>query len=284
MADNIRTLLRMFKTYGRMDILWFLRDTRYCLLQMASDLVSAAASSAGVFILARKFNGFGNMSEGQILFMLAYAMLIDGLYMLFFGSSNTGQISRVIGRGQLDHNMIQPVPLLTQLLTEGFSPISCTSIFFFGVGLAAYALNQLAFPVTFGWLLALAASLFASLTVMLAVIYILSCLAFLAPAAAEEIASTTKGMFSSLQVYPLSGVAPLWKTVFCTLVPVGLAAWFPSMTLMGIDAGSPDIVFFPPLTGAVAAVLVLAATIIFRKGMKHYAISGSPRYTGFGHR
>lgn len=73
MAVKIRTLLRLYRVYARMDVLWFLRDTRYCLLQMAADVVSAAACVSGVFLLASRFDGLGGMSRAEVLFLLGYA-------------------------------------------------------------------------------------------------------------------------------------------------------------------------------------------------------------------
>ncbi len=281
MADKVKTLLRLYKIYGKMDLMWFLRDTKYCLLQIVTDLVTTGAAMAGVFVLAQRFGGIGGMTQDQLLFMLGYAMLSDGIFSLFFIGYNAGQISRTIGRGQLDHNMIQPVPLWMQLMTGGFSPVSGSGILLCGMGLTAYAAGRLTLAVTFGWVLVLIGSLLASVAIFLACVFLISCIAFWAPVVAEESASLVHGMFSSLKRYPLGGMGIGWQAVFCSLVPVGLAGWFPSLWLM--DHGSPA-PFFPYLTFLVASVLALLAVRLFRKGMKHYATCGSPRYSGFGHR
>jgi len=281
MADKVKTLFRLFRTYGKMDLMWFLRDTKYCLLQIVTDLVTTGAAMAGVFVLAQRFGGIGGMTQDQLLFMLGYAMLGDGLFSLFFIGYNAGQISRTIGRGQMDHCMIQPVPLWMQLITGGFSPVSGSGILLCGICLTAYAAGRLTLVITFGWVLVLILSLLASVAIFLACVFLISCIAFWAPVAAEESASLVHGMFSSLKRYPLGGMGIGWQAVFCSLVPVGLAGWFPSLWL--INSGSPA-PFFPYLTFVVASVLGLLAVRLFRKGMKHYATCGSPRYSGFGHR
>ena len=281
MADKVKTLFRLFKTYGKMDLMWFLRDTKYCLLQIVTDFVSTGAAMAGVFVLARRFGNIGGMTQDQLLFMLGYAMLGDGIFSLFFIGYNAGQISRTIGRGQLDHSMIQPVPLWMQLVTGGFSPVSGSGILLCGTGLTVYAVSLLGTAITFGWVLLLVLSLLASVAIFLACVFLISCIAFWAPVAAEESASLVHGMFGSLKRYPLGGMGIGWQAVFCSLVPVGLAGWFPSLWLM--DGGTPA-PFFPLLTFVVASILGFLAVGLFRKGMKHYATCGSPRYSGFGHR
>ena len=97
--DNLKILFRLYRQYTKMDLLWFLRDTRYCLLQIFSDTVCAVCTIAGVFLLSEKFGGFGGMNQGEILFMMGFSTLVDGIYMMFFIDNNTSMISRIIGRG-----------------------------------------------------------------------------------------------------------------------------------------------------------------------------------------
>ena len=58
-----------------------------------------------------------------MLFLLGYALLVRGVIDTFF-NYNVAFISRRIGRGQLDHMLVQPQPLWMALLTEGFAPFS----------------------------------------------------------------------------------------------------------------------------------------------------------------
>jgi len=283
--QNLKTLFRLLGVYTKMDLMWFLRDTRYCLLQIAADTISAAAAVSGVFLLSVQFGGIGGMNENEILFMLSYATMVDGVFMIFFAGSNTGSISRVIGRGQLDHAVIQPVPIWIQLITGGFSPVSGSSMLVCGIALSIYSIQRLHLNVSIMWIAAYLFSVICSTVIIVSVTYIVSCLAFYAPAAAEEISEVARDLFTSLKSYPLGGTSWLWQTVFCTIIPVGLAAWFPSSILL---SQRPNGVFggvrFPALTSAVAAVLLIAATLLFKKGMNYYAKNGSPRYSGFGHR
>ncbi len=283
--QNLKTLFRLLGVYTKMDLMWFLRDTRYCLLQIAADTISAAAAVSGVFLLSVQFGGIGGMNKNEILFMLSYATMVDGVFMIFFAGSNTGSISRVIGRGQLDHAVIQPVPIWIQLITGGFSPVSGSSMLICGIALSIYSIYNLHLSVSTMWIAAYLFSVICSTVIIVSVTYIISCLAFYAPAAAEEISEVARDLFTSLKSYPLGGTSWLWQTVFCTIIPVGLAAWFPSSVLL---SQMPNGVFggvrFPALTAAVAAALLIAATLLFKKGMNYYAKNGSPRYSGFGHR
>lgn len=286
MADNFKTLLRFFRIYAKLDLLWFLRDTRYCLLFMCSDLICLLCSMSGIFLLAARFGGLGGMEGQEILFMLGYASITDGIYMLFFMSNNMGQISRIIGRGQLDHSMVQPAPLWIQLLAQGFAPISSCGTLIMGICITAYAVHGLKLSITPLWMLFFILNAAASCLIMMAVIYLISCLAFYAPAAAEEIAQSGIDLFT-LKSYPLGGLPKKMQVLFSIFIPIGMGAWFPSKSLLALSSTSvPALHNYTALLPApvLAAVLILITTIVFQKGMKHYATYGSPRYSGFGHR
>jgi len=261
-------------------MLWLLRDTRTCLLVMTSDLIGNAAGMAGILLLSARFDGIGGMSQDQVLFMLGYAACIDGLFMLFFGMVNTGYISRVIGRGQLDHMLIQPVPLPVQLLTAGFIPFSGSSLLICGLGVTGYAAARLDMWGNPTWVLGMGINLAASVAVILAFSYIIGSSAFYAPVAGEEVSSAAIAFFDVTKRFPLGGLPLPMQVVFCTVLPAGLVAWLPTARLMNLPAaGLPA--FFLVLS---ALVLGTIATFVFRKGLKQYAKYGSQRYSDHGHR
>ena len=139
------------------------------------------------------------------------------------------------------------------------------------------------------FLLAAALNALASCLILMAVIYLISCLAFYAPAAAEEIAQSGLDLFT-VKTYPLGGLGGRVKLLFCTAVPVGMGAWFPSRALLqlgygyGRGANAAATILSLIAAPALAMLLVTLTFMIFKKGMNHYETNGSPRYSGFGHR
>ena len=263
-----------------MDLAWLLRDTRFALLAITADVVFNLSLVSGVFLIALRFDGIGGLSTGEVLLMLSYSTLVTGLFQMFFAGCNTGHISRRIGRGQLEHMLIQPVPLPVQLLTEGFLPFSGSSNVVTGTALICYALSRLEIAVTGWWVLSLIGNMLVTLSLILAQSYLWSSAALYAPVAAEEIATDIIDGTGTLAVFPLSGM-PAWLQIpLVTALPAGLMAWFPTLSLLGK----------PPmgLTAAFPLVfMILVATlasIFFRKGMRHYVTHGINRYSAVGHR
>lgn len=270
---------RLLAISAKMDLAWLLRDTKYALGWVAADVISNLSAVSGVFLISARFGGIGGMSADEILFMMAYSTLITGL-VIMFGAGNNLQVSRLIGRGQLEHLFLQPLSLPVQLATCGFAPFTGGSNFVVGLVLMAVAAGRLGLAVTSGWVLALPVYLLATMALLIARSYLVSSAAFYAPAAAEEISSTVMEKTWFLSTFPLSGMPFSLQLPLITILPEGLMAWFPSLCLLG----KPPMGLGPYYPMLFALAVSLLAGRIFRKGLNHYVKTGSGRYVPYGYR
>jgi len=281
MADKITLgrVLRLLAISAKMDLAWLLRDTKYAVLAICGDMVYNVATISGVFLIASRFGGIGGMSADEVLFMMAYSTLITGIFVMF-GSGNSIHISRIIGRGQLEHLFIQPLPLGVQLSTFGFTPFTGGSNFVVGIVLMTVAAGRLNLQITFLWVASLAAYLLTTMTIIVARSYLVSSMAFYAPVAAEEISSTAIDSTWFMSTFPLSGMPIFIQVPLLTIMPEGLMAWFPSLCLLG----KPPLNLTAYYPMVFALLISLAASYIFRKGLNHYVQKGSNRYVPHGFR
>lgn len=278
-AETLRRLVRLWQVYGSMDLIWLTRDTKQALIWSISDLIMSAAGVTATMLIAERFAGIGPWTKDQVLFMMGYAVAVEGILATSF-NYNVLHISRRVGRGQLDHVLIQPQPLWMALLTEGFAPFEGAAVFLLGAGLLAWATVRLGLAVSGGWLAALALNLVASTAVVVSFSFIWGSLAFWAPRAAEEISSSAVDIVSQLKRFPLDGLAPLVRVSLLTCLPSGLAAWLPSRYLLGQQAGA----WAAAVTPLAALLFGALAAWVFGKGLVHYGRTGAQRYTDFGHR
>jgi ABC-2 type transport system permease protein len=279
-AERIRRLLRLWQLYATMDLLFLARGPQVAITFYVSDLLTGTAAVTATFLLAERFDGIGPWTRAQILFLLGYALLVRALIDVFF-NYNLAFISRRIGRGQLDHVLIQPQPLWMALLTEGFAPVTGSGMLLPGLGLLIWSGRELQLSVSPAWWGLFGADVLASIATVLAFEYMWGSLAFWAPRAAEEINSDSWRLLTQLAPFPLDGLAGLALVSLVTIVPVGLVAWYPSRALLGID--SP--VWAAELALTVSAVSFAAlAAWLFTRGLRHYGHTGSTRYLDHGHR
>jgi ABC-2 type transport system permease protein len=264
---------------AKMDLMWLLRDTKFALAAIMADTISNFSVVSSIYLIALRFGGIGGMSVDEVLFMMAYSTITTGIFIMF-GSGNNIHISRIIGRGQLEHMFIQPLTLKTQLLTSGFMPFTGSSNFIIGCILLVTAINRLQLQITFWWIIQLIIYLLTTMVIIVARAYLVSSAAFYAPVAAEEISSTAIEGTWQLSTFPLSGMPGFIQLPLLTVLPEGLMAWFPSLCLLGKPP--LNLTGYYPL--AYALVLALTASIIFRKGLNYYVKKGSNRYVPYGFR
>ncbi len=279
MAASVRRILRLWSLYARMDVLWVTRDLNTVFAWLMSDTILNVGALLGMLLLAERFAGIGAWSKMQVLFLLSYAAVSGGLIDTLF-NYNVAFISRRIGRGQLDHLLIQPQPIWMALLTEGFCPISGAIVMVPGLALMAWVVPRLHLHSGATWYFALIMNLFASAAVTMGFQFLWGSLAFWAPRAAEEINSSTVRLLRQLRPYPLDGLGPMLAGGLLSVLPVGFLGWFPSRALLGLDP-RPLSLWTTPMA---AVVFVALGAAMFRKGLGYYGRTGSQRYLRFGHR
>ena len=130
------------------------------------------------------------------------------------------------------------------------------------------------------WLLSLFGNFIITIVIILGLSYLASSITFYAPVQAEEISSYVIDAYGYISLFPLSGMPLYLQIPLITVLPTGLIAWFPTLTLLGEPPlGLPAA--FPLLF---ALVLSVIASYFFRKGLKYYVKKGINRYSSFGHR
>lgn len=277
---KLKRLLRLYTLYAKMDLAWLLRDSTFALLAISADTLFNLSSVAGVFLLAWRFEGIGGMDRYEVLFMLSYSTLVTGIFQTLCSGGNTGHISRRIGRGQLEHMFIQPLPLPVQLLTEGFIPFSGSSNLISGAVLMGVSLSRLGISLPLWWIVSLIANLMVTIAIVVGQSYLASSVTFYAPAQTEEISTFVIDSCGKICNFPLSGMPLYLQMPLISILPTGLLAWFPSLALLG--KAPLDLPAWYPLL--IALLLWLAASYFFRKGLEFYVKTGINRYSPTGHR
>lgn len=277
---RLKQLFKLYALYARMDAQWLLHDTRNGIFCILGDLLSNLAGLSGVFLLAVRFNGVGGLSANEVLLLLGLSGLGDGMIMTFFSGFNVANISRRVGRGQVDHMLIQPVPLWMQLLTEGFLPVTGSQTLLLGGVVTGVALSRLGLWLSPAMALQIALMLIFRLMIQLGLSYLAGSRAFYRPVSCEELSSVVLDLTSSLSKYPFSGLAGWLTVVLVSVLPVGLMAWMPAMVILNKPGFSLGMAWM----AAVAVMCAGLGAIFFRKGLSYYGKTGSARYRAIGHR
>ena len=272
-------IIRRLRVQAYLDFMWMTRDFKLFIINIVADFILSLSGVVAVFLLAERFAGIGVWSRDQIIFMLGYAALVEGLLELFFGY-NVLHISRRIGRGQLDHTLVQPQPVWMALLTEGFLPFSGCWGFLAGLGISAWSFTRMDLGFDLNWWLCYGVHLISSCLVILSFSFLWSTMAFWSPVGAEEISSRATRFTSQLKSFPLDGLQPLLLNSLLSVLPVGFVAWYPCRVLLAVDGGEGSLWVTPVF----ACALAIVAFFAFKRGLYYYGQTGSQRYLRWGHR
>lgn len=275
----VKRLFRLWKLYARMDWYYVTQDVFTAVVTILSETVFGLASFTGIALLAVQFGGVGTLSAPEVLVMLSFHIFSRGLENLFFGNYNVSMISRRVGRSQVDHMLLQPLPLWMQLLTEGFMPLSGSQSMLCGAAALFLFVPRAGLTVSLWWILLLVLLALSRIAIRLAFAYMAGAAAFWEPVGFEELSDVVLSLCDTVSDYPLSGMPRALVSVLCTAVPLGVLTYLPGLILLGrlnaLWAAWP--VLLALILGALAAKL-------FTKGLKHYGKVGSARYKAMGHR
>jgi ABC-type uncharacterized transport system permease subunit len=270
--------LRLLGAAARMNLIKILRTRGQAIAHTLTDFLWHSGAMLAPILVAVRFGHIGPWPVDAVVFMLAYgtvvASVLDAL------GDNPFRLSRRIGRGQIDHYLIQPHPLWRVLLTEGFTPLDFWPTLTIGLVLLTWSTAALRVPVSAGWLGLLGLNLVASTAVQTAFMYGWGSLAFWAPRGAEDISVAASTLVTQVS-FPLDPVPRALRTVLVSAVPSGLLSWLPARGLLRIPGAGPLDVWLTPVA---AVALTASAVALLWFGLRHYRTTGSWRYTDHGHR
>lgn len=270
--------LRLLGAGVRLNAAKILRTREQAIVFTLTDFLWHSGAMLAPILVALRFGHIGPWPSTAVVFMLAYGAAVASL--LDAMGDTPWVLSMRIGRGQLDHALLQPQPLWRGFFTEGFTPFDFWPVLALGVSLMAWSGAALHVPISPGWLALLGLNLLASMAVHNAYLIAWGCLAFWAPRGAEDISGAAGNLLLEI-TFPLDPVPRALRGALVSVVPSGLMSWVPVRALLRMPGAGPYDVWFTPLA---AIALGAVAVVLFRIGLRRYRYTGSQRYLEYGHR
>ena len=255
--------LRLLWRYFRVNLA---ANTAYP-VPFAIQVVAMAANNA-MFIAfwAILFEAIGAPIRGygftDVMFLWAVAAAGFGLGAMVCG--NSAYLSRIIYRGELDVYLVQPKPVLPNLLASRMSVSSWGDLLF---GLGLFAISQPLTAASIGLFL-LFVALAAGVLVAVRVLY--HSLTFLL-GNAEDLAGVGSEQIVTFSLYPGTIFdGPLVAVVLHTLIPAALVAHLPADLFRAVVQGMGMDWSLLAIIVAGDAALIAAAWALFALGLRRY--------------
>ena len=237
-------------------------------ISLLHSLLNFATGVLGVVVLFSQIETVNGWSFSATLALLGVYLTIGALRSLFIGPSleALAGMDGEVWSGQFDFTLLRPVDTQFLASLRKWQPFALLDLVL-GLGVLGVAVIQLSQALTTAHVVVFLVTLGASVTVLYAILLAFAGLVFWSPGVLFT--WVFDGLFQ-LARYPL-GLYPGWlRLVLTWVVPVGVMTTVPAQALtgtlpLGMLAGSL----------ALAAVLLIGASALFRFGLRRYASASS---------
>lgn len=249
-------MIRLAAHYFRFNLSANMAYSASFLIQVFGMALNNSAFIIFWFFLFQRIGGdIAGYGFTDVMFLWSLAAAGFGLSVVLFGNAHL--LSRIIYRGELDVYLLQPKPVLPNVLLSHMSVPGWGDLAY---GIVLFAATQ---PMTLsGWLLFL---LFAALMaiVLTAVRVFYHSLTFFF-GNAEQFAGLAGELVVSFMLYPGSVFQGATSWLLHSLIPVAFVAYLPAELFEAFRWQTLLVVI-----GA-DAVIVAAAVVMFRLGLRRY--------------
>lgn len=251
-----RSVLRMISHYLRFNLSANMAYRGSFLIQVFGMVLNNSAFIIFWWFLLERIGGtLAGYQFADVMFLWALAATGFGASVVLLG--NSPMISRIIYSGELDVYLLQPKPVLTNLLSSRMIVSGWGDIAY---GIILFVATQ---PMTLsGWLLFFLFS-FLMMMVVTAVRVAYHSLTFLF-GNAEGFASVASEMIISFMIYPGTIFKGMSSVLLHSLIPAALVGHIPARIFKEFD---PVLVL---IVIAADAAVVAVSVLLFRLGLRRY--------------
>lgn len=237
-------------------------------ISLLHSVLNLATGVLGLVVLFSQVEAINGWNFASTLALLGTYLTIGALRGLFLGPSleALAGMDGEVWTGQLDFTLLRPVDIQFLASFRHWRPLALLDLAL-GVGVLGLAMSRLAPALTPTHLLTFGLTLIVAVTILYAILLAFAGLVFWSPG--FLFTWIFEALFQ-LARYPV-GLYPGWLRLALTwIVPVGLMTTVPAQALTGSLA--PWVL---PGSISLALLLLLAASILFRAGLRRYASASS---------
>lgn len=214
-----------------------------------------------IFHLIKTLDGW---NFNQILFLYGFSLTTYALWHCFF--INTISIPTMIQTGTFDRFLLRPISPIFQIMCDGFDEDGWGDLL---LGIIILSVAALRLSMSGIYLLLLPVLLFAASLIYAGISLLLSCIAFFTVGNSDF--TDVTGYLAEFAKYPLPIYGRGLQCFFTYIIPVGFAAYYPSLFFIkGCANGLATLIVSP----FVAVFFFLASCSIWNMCLRYYSSTG----------
>jgi ABC-2 type transport system permease protein len=265
-AELLRIYLRLVGARARAQ----LEYRASLVLQLLGTAALTVIDFVAILVLFENVDALDGWTLEEIALLYAIATISFALTDLVVGHLDL--FPQMIRDGTFDQILVRPLPSLLQVVASDFS-LRRIGKALQGGGVLVFALVRLELDWTPGKVLVLVGAVLAGTVIYAAVWVALATVAFWIVDAIEFVNAFTYGG-SYLAQYPLTIFGRWLRGLVLFVLPLAFVAYFPALVLLDRESGLPLPAELGYLTGLVALVAALVASVVWTGAVRHYRSAG----------
>jgi ABC-2 type transport system permease protein len=265
-AELLRIYLRLVGARARAQ----LEYRASLVLQLLGTAALTVIDFVAILVLFENVDALDGWTLEEIALLYAIATISFALTDLVVGHLDL--FPQMIRDGTFDQILVRPLPSLLQVVASDFS-LRRIGKALQGGGVLVFALVRLELDWTPGKVLVLVGAVLAGTVIYAAVWVALATVAFWIVDAIEFVNAFTYGG-SYLAQYPLTIFGRWLRGLVLFVLPLAFVAYFPALVLLDRESGLALPAELGYLTGIVALVAALVASVVWTGAVRHYRSAG----------
>lgn len=222
------------------------------------------------FVVAQ-FGEINGWNYGQLAFLYGISVISHAVSMMFFVQGWFMGYSVI--EGDFDRYLTRPLGVLYQFFFTTFNIFGITDLIP-GIVVFIYGCIETGFRFTFGNAVGIIVMIIGAAFIRGGLYIMLGSTSFWTKSA-NDFGQYTQEIFDKSTMYPISMYPESFQFILTYLIPIGWVSFYPVSGLMGIETavgiGSGNVW----ITFAVGIVVMLAAGLLFKIGLRRYESAGN---------
>lgn len=238
---------------------------------LISNPIQFIVGFATIKFVVAQFGEINGWNYGQLAFLYGLSVISHAVSMMFFVQGWFMGYSVI--EGDFDRYLTRPLGVLYQFFFTTFNIFGITDLIP-GIVVFIYGCIETGFRFTFGNAVGIIVMIIGAAFIRGGLYIMLGSTSFWTKSA-NDFGQYTQEIFDKSTMYPISMYPESLQFILTYLIPIGWVSFYPVSGLMGIETavgiGSGNVW----ITFAVGIVIMLAAGLLFKIGLRRYESAGN---------
>lgn len=270
-VKSLRHLGRVSYVCIRMAFLTIVEYPSSIIGWLISNPIQFIVGFATIRFVVQEFGQINGWNYGQLAVLYGLSVISHALSMIFFVQG--WFMGHYVIEGEFDRYLTRPMSVLYQFFFTQINIFGITDLIP-GILVFAYGCHRIHFVWSISAVLCILGMLIGATLIRGGIYILLGTTAFFTRSA-NDFGQYTQEIVDKTTMYPISMYPESLQFILTYLIPIGWVSFYPVSALLGIGGNATGLYGTVGVTIAVGIVVMVAAGLFFKYGLKKYESAGN---------